>query len=647
MPTRRFSGITVAASEPDNGGDNSGGGGSGGGYVDDVFSTYVYEGTGAGQTIENGIDLDGEGGLVWIKRRDAAYGHVLIDTERGGNSSLDSSNNGPPQIDYAPITFNSDGFTCTVNKPAYNSVQSPYVSWAFRKARKFFDVITYKADNNGLTLSHNLGVEPGIIIIKNASIGGRDWYVYHKSLGHTKSLALNNTAKEGGSSEMVSPPTDKTFTLSGVNGTTCVEPYEYVAYVFAHDDSDESMVKCGSYIGNGSNDGPTIDLGFEPQWLLVKNASQPSSWFITDSMRGMGGRDTNKPYLSAESSNYELDLDVFYVTSDGFKISSSSASYNQSGDTFIYMAIRRPNKPAEEFEPEELFAVDTMNVDGQFESGFPVDFAIQRNSLSGIDDNNVMGRLMGERKLTTNSTAGEVSEPKAQFDYPDRWYEGAGQNADNVSWMWRRAPGFFDVVTWTGGGSGGELRERPHSLGVVPEMMIFKSRPEQRGAGWSVYHKDLGADRRVRLNAYQPVENTSDWNNTAPTSTGFTVGGPGYEWDSLSQNYIAYFFASVPGISKVGSYTGTGNDLNIHCGFSAGARFVLIKRTDVSGDWYVWDAKRGIVAGNDPYLLLNDTAAQVTNTDYIDPLASGFTVTSSAPDAINANTGKYIYYAIA
>jgi hypothetical protein len=110
---------------------------------------------------------------------------------------------------------------------------------------------------------------------------------------------------------------------------------------------------------------------------------------------------------------------------------------------------------------------------------------------------------------------------------------------------------------------------------------------------------------------------------------------------------IAYLFATVAGISKVGSYTGTGNDLNVDCGFSTGARFILIKRKDASGDWYVWDSLRGIVVGNDPYLLLNTTAAQVTNTDYIDPLASGFTVTSSAPAALNASGGTYLFYAIA
>ena len=77
------------------------------------------------------------------------------------------------------------------------------------------------------------------------------------------------------------------------------------------------------------------------------------------------------------------------------------------------------------------------------------------------------------------------------------------------------------------------------------------------------------------------------------------------------------------------------------CGFTSGARFVLLKRTDASGDWYVWDSERGIVSGNDPYLLLNSTAAEVTNTDYIDPLASGFTITS------NFTAGDYIFYAIA
>jgi hypothetical protein len=113
------------------------------------------------------------------------------------------------------------------------------------------------------------------------------------------------------------------------------------------------------------------------------------------------------------------------------------------------------------------------------------------------------------------------------------------------------------------------------------------------------------------------------------------------------RTFVVYLFATLAGISKVGNYSGTGNAINVDCGFSAGARYILIKRTDSSGDWFVYDTARGIVSGNDPYLLVNDSAGEVTNTDYIDPLNSGFTVTSSAPTGLNASGGTYIFLAIA
>jgi hypothetical protein len=188
-----------------------------------------------------------------------------------------------------------------------------------------------------------------------------------------------------------------------------------------------------------------------------------------------------------------------------------------------------------------------------------------------------------------------------------------------------------------------------HSLGVAPEMIIVKRRTNS--SNWSVLHNSMnttGGDY-IRLDLTTAKDqNVAIWNSTLPTNAVFTVGVS----DQVNHTYqgavyVAYLFASLPGISKVSSYTGTGADLNVDCGFSAGARFILIKRTDSTGDWYVWDSARGIVAGNDPYLRLNSTAAEVTSTDYIDPLASGFTVTSSAPAALNASGGTYIFLAIA
>lgn len=112
-------------------------------------------------------------------------------------------------------------------------------------------------------------------------------------------------------------------------------------------------------------------------------------------------------------------------------------------------------------------------------------------------------------------------------------------------------------------------------------------------------------------------------------------------------NAVAYLFATLPGISKVGSYAGNGTSQTINCGFATGARFILIKRTDAAGDWYVWDSVRGIVAANDPHLSLNTTAAEVTTDDSVDPDASGFIVNQVAATNINVSGASYIFLAIA
>jgi hypothetical protein len=103
-----------------------------------------------------------------------------------------------------------------------------------------------------------------------------------------------------------------------------------------------------------------------------------------------------------------------------------------------------------------------------------------------------------------------------------------------------------------------------------------------------------------------------------------------------------YLFATLVGISKVFSYTGNGSSQTINCGFATGARFVLIKRTDAAGDWYVWDTVRGLVAGNDPHISLNTTSAEVTTDDSIDPDSSGFIVNQLSATNINVTSATYI-----
>ena len=211
--------------------------------------------------------------------------------------------------------------------------------------------------------------------------------------------------------------------------------------------------------------------------------------------------------------------------------------------------------------------------------------------------------------------------------------------------MLQRAPGFFDAVSYIGTGSGTGITLN-HNLTVTPELLICKAATLSQD--WTVWRTGAASGVFERLN--------SEYGSTSPGYVLSTISATQFGWNNADgavndngATYIAYLFATLAGVSKVGTYTGTGSDLNVDCGFSNGARFILIKRIAAGpvADWYYWDSVRGITAGNDPYILANSTAAEVTNTDYIDPLSSGFTVTSSAPAALNGNGNTYLFLAIA
>jgi hypothetical protein len=262
-------------------------------------------------------------------------------------------------------------------------------------------------------------------------------------------------------------------------------------------------------------------------------------------------------------------------------------------------------------------------------------------------------RLTGTGYVVTSSAASEVvagvSELQANpWDVMDGVKVGTTSAMTNASantfinYLFKRAPSFMDVVCYTGLGSNTTIT---HNLGVVPELMIVKGR--LGATAWQVYASALANTEYVVLNTTAAkATGATRWNSTTPTSSVFSIG-TATEVNTSTETYIAYLFATCAGVSKVGSYTGTATTKQIDCGFTAGSRFVMIKRTDDVGDWYVWDSARGIIAGNDPYLLLNDRAAEVTSTDYIDTSSAGFEISSTAPAAINASGGTFIFLAIA
>ena len=638
------------------------------GYVEDLFSTYLYTGNGGTQTIANGINLSTYGGLVWRKQRTANVWtawthHSLSDTAQGVNAALSTSRTTGTSIggDSFVTAFNSNGFSIGPDSSGYgtNKSSETYVSWTFRKATKFFDVVTYTGNGLNQTIAHSLGSVPGCIIVKQTSGTSDNWVVYHRELGYHYYLQLNLTDRayyDGsyGSNGWIwyNPPTSSAFSVnsSGPNayGQT------YVAYIFAHNAGGygatgaDNIISCGSFTTNGSGNA-TVDLGYEPQWILVKTAfagsGEDMNWQLFDSVRGMTVADQTDKFLYPNAADTEMTGGRIGVTSTGFSVALGNNS------TQIYIAIRRgpmktPTSGTSVFEPSVYTGDGTTS--RAISTNFPVDLAFWTNRTgAGYSGTRVTDRLRGVQKVVLPYNANE--ESNFVYGYESLNSSNVVVNASGynspfigtvVQWLFRRAPGFFDEVCYTGTGA---ARTLTHNLGVAPELMIVKSR--SNAFGWFVYSTPTGAANYLMLQSTAASAAASTvWNDTAPTTSVFSIGNAG-DVNNVSSTYVAYLFASCPGVSKVGTYTGTGATQTINCGFTAGARFVLIKRSDSTGDWYVWDTARGMVAGTDPSLLLNSTAAEV-NANSIYTTTGGFQIVSTAA-GINASGGSYIYLAIA
>ena len=644
-------------------------------YIEDVFSTWLYTGTGAAQTITNNIDLSGKGGMVWMKSRSAATDHALYDTVRGATFDV-GSNLATGQTTQATglTAFNSNGFSIGA-LAKLNTNAAFYTSWTFRDQAKFFDVVTYTGTGVNRTVAHNLGSVPGSIFVKRTDTTG-DWQVYHRSLANTQYMVLNSTANvaTGATRWNSTTATDTVFSV-GTDATVNASGGTYVAYLFAHDaggfglTGTDNVITCGTYLGSNHRAQQIVTLGYEPQWVMVKNiTSTGQRWVMVDNMRGMStSASARDAWLFANSSAAETTTatDQVCAASTGFYFNSAQSDINEAGSTFIYIAIRRgpmkiPTSGTSVFQP---VVYTGTNVDNRLvNTGILTDFILarQRNSTT------VSGFIAGDRLRefeysSTGSTAAGIADadslqtPTVGFGGAFSAMNGFGVGNDVTSQLnastvasnqvaeaFARAPGFLDVVCYTGTGTN---TTQTHNLAAVPELMIVKRR--NAVADWQVYSSSLLNTEYLVLNTTAAkATGATRWNSTTPTSTVFSLGTEATV-NASAATYVAYLFATVAGVSKVGSYTGTGTTLQVNCGFSAGSRFVIIKRTDSTGDWFVWDSARGIVAGNDPYLLTNSTAAEVTGTDYVDTYSLGFEISSTAPAGINANGGTYIFLAIA
>ncbi len=640
--------------------------------------------------------------FVWIKARSgAANSNILQDSVRGANKALISNSSGAELTSTDFFTsFDNNGFTLPANAGTQtNQNGTSYVAWNFKAGGAAvsngsgsitsqvsanqdagFSIVEFTTSSNG-TIGHGLTEAPELIITKLYTRAG-SWSTYSEPTGNTKYFQLDSdiAATTGTNRWNSTTPSASTFVLGSDFGSG----YACICYCFH---SVAGYQKIGSYTGNGNANGPIVQTGFEPAFLMIKRSDSSANWRILDNKRSTTNPRNKELYPNL--SNSEGDFDAIDFFSNGFQNISTDASYNANGGTYIYLAIAADKDTsvptqANSFSP----TIYTGNGGTQnIYTPFAPDFTWTK-SRTGATESNVLNDIIRGKSnsIYSNSSGTQyfasgvytTSFNPNGFTVGDNAAGNYGVNGNGinyVSWNWKAgglptintegtidsvvsdndAAG-FSIVKYAGNTSAATVG---HGLSSTPEMIIVKKLGASQD--WWVYHKDLNGGTNpshyfIRLNlsnaeALNASSGGSIWNSTAPTSEVFSTGSTLQE---LS-DYIAYCWTSITGYQKVGSYTGNGNNNGtvVDTGFTP--RFVMIKATTTDnggGNWIIYDNARSTSNPRNKRLFADLIIVEATNSNYDLDFLTG--ATKGFQPKIGANyygfntlNVNYIYLAIA
>tara|TARA_R110001583_G_scaffold20436_5_gene78812 strand:+ start:6571 stop:8895 length:2325 start_codon:yes stop_codon:yes gene_type:complete len=314
------------------------------------FNPHIYTGTNNTNAI-TGVGFQPD--LVWVKQRDVAYNHQLHDAVRGAAAGLlMSDNNAGENSGYPIASFDSDGFT-----PASGNVTGvntgSMVGWFWKangagstdtsgdidatvsaNSTAGFSIVKYIANGTaGATVPHGLGVAPEMVFYKRYDANS-SWFCWTTAIdGSDDYMVLNGT--DAATAVTSTQSGGASFTSSFIRAVNYSNTNTIVAYCFASKDAYSSI---GSYTGNGSADGPTIVTGFKPALVITKRTDATGYWGIFDAARALGNV-AAFPALFPNVSDAEVTGTYLDLLSNGFKIRITSAHYNASGGTYLYMAF--------------------------------------------------------------------------------------------------------------------------------------------------------------------------------------------------------------------------------------------------------------------------------------------------------------------
>jgi hypothetical protein len=294
--------------------------------------------------------------FVWIKSRNQTYIHRLFDSVRGATKRLRSNGTDAEDTASTEVTaFTSTGYTIDSGLNS-TAPTTNWVGWSWKaggtgasntdgsitstvsaNTTSGFSIVSYTGNStSGATVGHGLGVEPSFFICKGRDIA-KGWLCYHKSLGATKGIILNENTDAGTTSIYFNntSPTSSVFSM-GNDDKINQSGNSYIAYCFAE---KKGFSKAFTYTGNGNSDGSFCYLGFRPAFVMIKGSSLYSDWGIWDNKRPDYNvvNATLQPHKSsAEVVSVGRDIDIL---SNGFKARGTSSSMNSSGATYVGIAF--------------------------------------------------------------------------------------------------------------------------------------------------------------------------------------------------------------------------------------------------------------------------------------------------------------------
>lgn len=643
-------------------------------YIEDVFSTQLYTGSGFAQSISNGINLTTKGGMIWLKDRSAGTDASVYDSERGVSRVLyPSATTGESFTAGTGVTtFGASGFSLGNPQGSENTSTRPFVSWTFAQQSNFFDIVTWTSDGTTTQeIPHSLGVTPALIIVKGRSDSawGVNYLRGNIDPGKVVGFSLNST----GGSNSTTTDIATAVTSSAIKphylanhitdtGAYATNSATYVAYLFA-DNSD--LISCNYYTGNGSTAGPTVTLGWEPQFLLIKRTDTTGAWNIIDNIRGFVSlQNDTSVQIGVNASESNLST-IVSPLSTGFKLNTTDIAYNANGGTYMYIAIRRgPMKtPTSGSQVFNAITYTGTNSDNQLiNTSLLTDMIILKRRGASTYPVRIGSRILGNRYMATTAIGSTIdadsfsyllsnatewgnafSDHSGVFIGNDATFDvNVSTNQLHIALAFKRAPGVFDAVAYEhpGGGYVGFS----HNLGVIPELAI---QVKADGAAADFINYWLVRTTLTTNGEYGGLH-TNAWNSSGYSRTIWSSTQFDHYQGTAGNLYIAFLFATLAGVSKVGTYIGTGASQTVNAGLASSPRFIMIKRIDPSqgGDWYIFDSARGVSAGADPYITTNTNAAEVSATDMLVVTSSGFTTQSTGVSLIGVSGAKYLYLAI-